>query len=87
MHTEKQGNKHSPTLAKPGRKCTATCTTEDGNPCGHPAVMTCDCGSFCSYSGCITVCEKTWEEWLDIGEPKSPGCGGDCCQETMTNHP
>jgi hypothetical protein len=73
METGEQEVKCSPAIAKKGTKCTAIGTTEDGEPCGHPAVMTCDCGSFCSCSGCITVCEKTWEEWMAIGEPKSRG--------------
>jgi hypothetical protein len=76
--------KCSPALAKPGTKCTATCTTEDGEPCRHPVVMICDCGNWCSCAGCITCCPESWEEYMLLGEPESPGCGGDCCQENGT---
>jgi hypothetical protein len=74
METREQASKCSPALAKPGTKCSAL--SEDGEPCGHAAVMVCDHGSWCSCSVCNTVCPAAWEEWMALGEPKSPGCQG-----------
>jgi hypothetical protein len=76
MKTGEQEIKCSPALAKPGTKCGAI--TDDGEPCDHPAVMTCDDGSWCSCSICITICGASLEEWMVLGKPESPGCDGDC---------
>jgi hypothetical protein len=66
-----------PRPAAPNAKCTTILQEDDvvrneynseehigrkpGEQCSHPAVITCDCGSWCGCSLCISVCEASYE--------------------------
>jgi hypothetical protein len=51
----------SPRPAQPNDLCTCVVTSEvhavGQDMCGHQAVVTCDCGSWCDCPTCISVCE------------------------------